>query len=75
MHDLWSTWVVARQDAEGWLFLSDGRRWTRNWHEASLFTSLHGANEARLHGLGSVQLAAVVYQMAVGDIDAVGAAA
>lgn len=59
-------WVVARQDAGDWRFLGDGGRWTRNWHEACLFASLHQANDRCPEG-AAARLAALVYQLAVAD--------
>jgi hypothetical protein len=66
--DLRQRWVIAYQEPDTqWQFFADRGRWTTHLHEAVLFHTLWGAEEALAHsagGKGTVRNAADVYEFA-----------
>ena len=64
--DLRQRWVIAHQEPDTqWQFFADRGRWTTHLHEAVLFHTLWGAEEAMAHsagGKGTVRNAADVYE-------------
>ena len=66
--DLRQRWIIARQDQDtNWEFFVDRGRWTSKIHDAALFYTLWGAEEAHVHsagGQGTVRNAAEIYEFA-----------
>lgn len=62
--DLRQRWIIARQDKDtDWEFFADRGQWTSQLHEAVLFYTLWGAEEAWAHsaaGYGKVHNARAV---------------
>ncbi len=66
--DLRQRWIIARQDKDtDWEFFAERGQWTNQLHEAVLFYTLWGAEEAWMHsagGHGTVHNAAELYEFA-----------